>query len=133
MKLPIEKQATSSFDQMVELGVSVRIAKAVSQMLALPGTKTASRVLIAQAVKESSSMLCGEMQEMLKLAVNPTAKKLVQKGLKNISPFAMSEEEEEDELELAMENVKVAYSVARNMGIPQDRAMMMALYAHTRL
>ena len=130
MKLPIEKQSASPFNQMVELGVPLRIAKAVSQMLALPGTKTASRVVLAQAVKESSSMLCANMEEMLKVA-NPTAKKLVQKVVPGLG--MTEEEEEEDGLELALENVKVAYSVARNMGVPQERALMMAMYAHTRL
>jgi hypothetical protein len=129
MKLPIEKQSASPFNQMVELGVPLRIAKAVSQMLALPGTKTASRVVLAQAVKESSSMLCANMEEMLKVA-NPTAGKLIQKA---IGLGMAEEEEEEDGLELALENVKVAYSVARNMGVPQERALMMAMYAHTRL
>lgn len=68
MKLPIEKQAKSQYNQMVELGVPVRIAKAVSQMLALPGTKTASRMVVADSVREARSMLCGDMSAMLKVA-----------------------------------------------------------------
>lgn len=68
MKLPIEKQAKSQYNQMVGLGVPVRIAKAVSQMLALPGTKTASRMVVADSVREARSMLCGDMSAMLKVA-----------------------------------------------------------------
>ncbi len=138
MKLPIEKQAASPFNQMVELGVPVRIAKAVSQMLALPGVKTASKVEIDKSVREARSMLCADMEDMLKVA-NPTAQKLVTRAPAAAARMIfMSEEdeeaqEEEDGLDLALENVKVAYSVARNMGIPKERAMMMAMYAHTRL
>jgi|TARA_R110000824_G_scaffold230622_8_gene418297 hypothetical protein len=68
MKLPIESRLQSPFNQMVELGVPVRIAKAVSQMLALPGAKTASRVVVGKSVAEARSMLCGDMSAMLKVA-----------------------------------------------------------------
>jgi len=132
MKLPIEKQAASPFNQMVELGVPVRIAKAVSEMLAVPGTKTASRVVVAKAVQEASSMLCKDMQQKLAIPAAPTAKKLVQNAI------FMSEEEEEaaaekETLHLSTDTVKLAYAVAQNMGVPQDHAMMLAMYAHTRL
>ena len=134
MKLPIESRIQSPFNQMVELGVPVRIAKAVSAMLALPGTKTAAHIVIGNSVKEARSMLCGDMGEMLKHTAawkSPTPPKL-----------NMSEEDEDDSedkqaendaLHLALDNVKLAYAVARNMGEPQERAMMLALYAHTRL
>ena len=68
MKLPIEKQSSSLFNQLVELGVSVRMAKAVSEMLSLSGAKTASRVVVGKSVRESRSMLCGDMSAMLKVA-----------------------------------------------------------------
>ena len=131
MKLPIEKQATSPFNQMVELGVPVKIAKAVSEMLEVPGTKTASRVVVAQAVQEASSMLCEDVQQKLAYPM-PTMKKLVGLGM---AEEELSEEEqaEEEVLQLSQDTVKLAYSVARNMGVPQDHAMTLAFFAHTRL
>lgn len=128
MKLPIETRTQSPFNQMVELGVPVRIAKAVSQMLALPGAKTASRVLVGKSVKEAHSLLCVDM-------VEGASKVGLQMGTATPGPMAMAEEltEEEEALQLGIDTAKLAYSVSRNMGHPKEAAMVLAMYAHTRL
>ena len=132
MKLPVEKQAASPFNQMVELGVPVRTAKAVAQMLSIVGGKTASRVVVADSVREARSMLCSDMSSMLKVS-KPTPGGGGGGSSSGTPASEMTEEPEEDDLRLATDTVKLAYAVARNMGIPQDRAMMLAMYAHTRL
>lgn len=122
MKLPIEKQAASPFNQMIELGVPTRIAKAVSEMLLASEVKTASEAVLVESVKNASSMLCADIGETLKIAGYSTP------GL------AMSEEDEEEEgLRLATNTVKLAYAVARNAGASKEKAAMMAMHAHTRL
>jgi hypothetical protein len=131
MKLPIETRTQSPFNQMVELGVPVRAAKAVSEMLALPGTKTASRVLVGKCVKEARSMLCGDM-------VEGASKVGLQMGTPTPGPMAMAEEEEElteeeEALQLGIDTAKLAYSVSRNMGHPKEAALVLAIYAYTRL
>jgi hypothetical protein len=126
MKLPIEKQAASPFNQMVELGVPTRIAEAVSEMLSASGVKTASEAVLVESVKNASSMLCDDIGETLKIAGYKTP---------GVS-YGMSEEEddaEEDGLKLATHTVKLAYAIARNAGASKEKAAMMAMHAHTRL
>ena len=124
MKLPIEKQAASQFNHLVELGVPTRIAEAVSEMIAASGVKTASGSVLAESVKNASSMLCEDIGEALKIAGYKTP---------GVS-YGMSEEEEgEDGLELATHTVKLAYAIARNAGASKEKAAMMAMHAHTRL
>jgi len=124
MKLPIEKQAASPFNQMVELGVPTRIAEAVSEMLSASGVKTASEAVLVESVKNASSMLCEDIGETLKIAGYKTP---------GVSAMGEEDEDEEDGLKLATHTVKLAYAIARNAGASKEKAAMMAMHAHTRL